>query len=148
MPYTYDYPRPAAASDVALFADGPDGRPILLLIQRGKAPFKDQWALPGGFMEIDEPLEETARRELREETGIHAPPLRFVGLYDAPGRDPRGRVLSAVYTALLPEAVSCQAGDDAAQARWFPIDALPTLAFDHAQVVADALATLPPRPER
>ena len=147
--YTYDYPRPAVTADAAVFAfsggagGAPGGGWELLLVERRNEPFRGRWALPGGFLEMDETAEACARRELREETGVHLPgrPFAFVGLFDAVGRDPRGRVLSAAYAVAAPKSeCAVRAGDDAAAARWFPLAALPPLAFDHAAVVRAAAA--------
>jgi 8-oxo-dGTP diphosphatase len=115
----------------------------VLLIQRQREPFAGRWALPGGFVEPDEALADAAARELQEETGVHGLPMVAMvesGVYARPGRDPRGRVVSVAYWALLPGAVELAAGDDAAGAAWYPIDALPRpLAFDHEAILAAAL---------
>lgn len=134
MSYTYDYPRPMLTADCVV-SDG-DGR--VLLVRRGNEPFKGCWALPGGFMEMDETIEQCVVRELREETGLHATVemLRLVGVFSVPGRDPRGRTVTAAYALSLPDAVSkAKAGDDAAALDWFPLSALPPLAFDHAEIL-------------
>ncbi|WP_405223015.1 NUDIX domain-containing protein [Lentisalinibacter sediminis] len=137
MPF-YEHPRPALTADVVLIAARP--RPSILLIRRGKPPYEGRWALPGGFVEMDEDLESAARRELAEETGLEAGPLVQVGAFGRPGRDPRGRVVSVAWTGgpavdeALPEAAS-----DAAEVRWFPLDDLPELAFDHGEIIAAAL---------
>ncbi|MCF3143686.1 NUDIX hydrolase [Streptomyces platensis] len=122
-------------ADVVLLAAG-----NVLLIERGWDPFKGRWALPGGHVDRGETSLAAAARELEEETGITVPvaDLRQVGAYDAPGRDPRGRYVSVAYTATLPSPVSPMAGDDATAARWWPLDALPHLAFDHAEILAHA----------
>lgn len=124
-------------ADVVLLAAG-----HVLLIERGWAPYKGCWALPGGHVDIGETSLAAAARELEEEAGIAVPvaDLRQVGAYDAPGRDPRGRYVSVAYTATLPSPVLPMAGDDATAARWWPLDALPDLAFDHAEILADAAA--------
>lgn len=139
--YCYEYPRPAVAVDIAVLQWRQDGLKVLL-IQRGREPFAGMWALPGGFVEIDEPLEEAARRELQEETGVSDVPLKEAGIDGKPGRDPRGRTISAVYYAIVPadRPVNVQHGDDAAGARWFDVQALPELAFDHADVLAMVMA--------
>jgi len=132
----------------------------VLLVRRGGEPFKGCWALPGGFMEMDETIEHCAVRELEEETGLHfaEQELRLIGVYSAPGRDPRGRTVTAAYRVESVErrtesgetpqscgqlplgrgAVEPVAGDDAAEVRWWPLAALPPLAFDHADIVAAA----------
>lgn len=118
----------------------------VLLIQRGIEPFKGQWALPGGFVDPNEGLEQAARRELREETGVADVPghLEQLGTYGDPGRDPRGRTVSAVYVAMSPDTPEVEGADDAADARWWPVPALAPngdvpLAFDHERIVADAV---------
>lgn len=143
MPFTYDYPRPAVTVDLALVTADDAGRAQLLLIQRGHAPFAGAWALPGGFVDEHEDLEDAARRELLEETRVHAGALVQLGAYGAPGRDPRGHTVGVVYLSLCgPGAASPEAGDDAALCRWFPLHAPPTLAFDHDVIVRDAATTL------
>jgi 8-oxo-dGTP diphosphatase len=110
----------------------------VLLIRRGKPPFEGALALPGGKVKQDELLLDAAKRELFEETGVAAE-LRFHSLCDSLDRDPRGRFISAVYVGVLEEAVVVRAGDDAADAGWVPVKALPPLAFDHAEVVRSVL---------
>jgi 8-oxo-dGTP diphosphatase len=135
---------PADTADIVLLADR-DGIPCVLVIQRAddSDAFPGYRALPGGYRENGETSEQAARRELLEETGIHAPvELRHVGRYDTPGRDPSGPVASDVYVGTLPEAVQPHAGDDAQDAGWLPVALLlaePTvLAFDHAKILRDA----------
>nr|WP_024126101.1 NUDIX hydrolase [Streptomyces sp. FR1]AHE38719.1 Hypothetical protein pFRL2_44c [Streptomyces sp. FR1] len=122
-------------ADVVLLAAG-----HVLLIERGWDPFKGRWALPGGHVDTEETSLDASVRELEEETGITVPAanLRQVGAFDAPGRDPRGRYVSVAYTATLPTPVRPTAGDDATAARWWPLNALPDLAFDHADILARA----------
>ncbi|HRT31038.1 MAG TPA: NUDIX hydrolase, partial [Anaerolineae bacterium] len=103
MPYTYDYPRPMLTVDIALARPGPRG-PEVLLIQRGHPPFKGAWALPGGFVEEGETLEQAARRELQEETGLTDLPLQQLAAFGDPGRDPRGWTVSVVFWSWLGEA--------------------------------------------
>jgi 8-oxo-dGTP diphosphatase len=141
--YTYDYPRPSVTVDIVVFQSRPDSLHVLL-IQRGREPYKGYWALPGGFVEMDEPLEATARRELQEETGLSVPRLDQLGAYGDPERDPRGRVISIVYLALLPKKAASQVAgaSDASRAAWFPINDLPSLAFDHDKILQDARRNL------
>lgn len=138
MPYTYDYPRPAVTADILVFAD--EGR-SLLLIQRGNEPFKGMWAFPGGFFDMsDADIEHTASRELEEETGLSGLPLTLIGIASRKGRDPRGRTVTAAFMAdVQRQSVTPRAGDDAKLAQWFPLDALPPLAFDHAEILEKAL---------
>lgn len=138
--YTYDYPRPMLTADCVVVRSGSE----VLLVRRGGEPFKGCWALPGGFMEMDETIEHCAVRELEEETGLRFAErdLRLIGVYSAPGRDPRGRTVTAAYRVELVERRaengSPVAGDDAAEVRWWPLAALPPLAFDHAEIIAAA----------
>jgi 8-oxo-dGTP diphosphatase len=117
------------------------GAPVasLLLIQRAHPPFAGEWALPGGFVEEGERVADAAPRELSEETGLKTGGLRLLGVYDTPGRDPRGWTVSIVYLATVQTQLAVSGADDARDARWFRADALPKLAFDHATIVADAL---------
>jgi 8-oxo-dGTP diphosphatase len=113
------------------------GRLELLLIERGGAPFQGCWALPGGFVEHDEDIDNAARRELEEETSVKGLILEQLYTFGAPNRDPRGRVVSVAYYTLVPPGrLSPRAGDDAARAQWFDAHHLPPLAFDHAEIVA------------
>jgi 8-oxo-dGTP diphosphatase len=140
--YSYPYPHPAVAADVAVFTLR-EGKLALLLIRRGGEPFKGMWALPGGFLEPDEDLDACARRELLEETGVEAARLRCFGNFSAPRRDPRERVISVAYLALLRSGqIVPKAGSDAAAARWFDVEALPPVAFDHAEIVEAAVGSL------
>ena len=140
--YTYEYPRPMVTADAVVVGHRSDGTHHLLLVQRGHDPFQGHWALPGGFMEMDETLEQCARRELAEETGLHLDgPLHEIKSFSDPGRDPRGRTITVAFLALvdLDRLPPVQGGDDAAQARWFPLKELPPLAFDHDAIVHEAL---------
>lgn len=117
-----------------------NGEDHVLLIQRKNEPFKDSWALPGGFVEDDEDLQPAAARELLEETGIEANNWEQLYTVGTPGRDPRGRTVSVVYTCEADmNTQKAQGGDDAKEAKWFPINDLPKLAFDHDEVLAKAL---------
>lgn len=137
------YPKPALTADICIFAEG-DEEMELLLVKRGGHPFLGCWALPGGFANKNEPLEETAARELAEETGVTDVELELVGVYSAPGRDPRGWTVSAAYGAVVDkDDITVKAGDDAAAARWFAVSELPEeLAFDHSEIIADACEML------
>ena len=139
--YTYPYPRPMLTADCVVTNTCGE----VLLIRRGNEPFKGSWALPGGFMEMDETIEHCAVRELMEETGIEVveDELHLVGVYSAPGRDPRGRTVTAAYAVRVYDGMQATAGDDAAEVRWWPLAALPPLAFDHAQIIADAISGPP-----
>lgn len=141
--YTYEHPRPALTVDVVIFTLRAD-RLQVLLVRRAEEPYADQWALPGGFVQMDESLETAAARELEEETGIQGAYLEQLYTFGEPERDPRGRVVSVAYFALIPAGAQARAagGSDASAAQWFPIDALPSLAFDHAEILAYALRRL------
>ncbi len=139
--FAYDYPRPAVTTDVVLLRSRT--HPEVLLIRRGHDPFAGAWALPGGFIEMEEDLEASARRELKEETGLHAGRLHQLGTWGEPGRDPRGRTISVVYIGWVKSVRAvARAGDDAVEAHWFPLDraarGAPKLAFDHCGVLRAA----------
>ena len=143
--YEYKYPRPAYTADTVLFSADENGEQHILLVRRGGEPFKGAWALPGGFVNEGERSIEAARRELSEETGIVVPDieaLALIGIYDTPGRDPRGWTISAAYAAQVSRMPEVHGSDDAADARWFPVSALPELAFDHKQIIDDVLALI------
>ena len=134
MAFEYKYARPALAVDCVVF--GLDDSLKVLLIERGLEPFKGSWALPGGFVEMDESLDEAARRELEEETSLKNIFLEQLYTFSAPDRDPRDRVVSAAYYALVRLLDHrLQAATDAKDARWFDVRKLPTLAFDHAKIL-------------
>ena len=135
--YTYRYPRPMLTVDAVVFTREP--KPRMLLVRRRNKPFVNQWALPGGFVEMDETLDTAVARELREETGLAGVPLTQFHTFGDPGRDPRGRTVSIAYVGVVGAAAPLQQGDDAAEAAWQPVDALPELAFDHADIVRMAL---------
>ena len=140
MEYSYKYPRPALTTDCVIF--GYDRRGLsVLLVERGLEPYKGAWALPGGFMRMDESADECAARELKEETHLEVSHLEQVGAFSDVHRDPRGRVVTIAYFALV-RTVEVAGGDDAADARWFPIHSLPQLAFDHKKILEAALQTL------
>jgi len=137
--------RPAVTVDVVLVAPS-EGRLKVLLVQRSRPPFAGCWALPGGFVEPNEPLETAARRELREETGAEPAHLVQVHTFGDPGRDPRGWTISVAYLALLGEgdvrAWQPQAGSDASKVGWFDLDDPPPLAFDHGWILSYAARRL------
>jgi len=137
MAYTYAYPRPAVTVDAVIFRKQ-NGQEEVLLIQRGNPPFENQWALPGGFVDMDEDLETAAMRELEEETGLKNIPLQQFYAFGAPGRDPRHRTISIAYRGVLDKPQPLQAGDDAKKAKWFLLDHLPEVAFDHSEIIEKA----------
>jgi 8-oxo-dGTP diphosphatase len=142
--HTYDYPRPALTVDVVIVTR--EARPRVLLVRRKKEPFAGSWALPGGFVDENERLTDAARRELIEETGVMVADLEQLYTAGDPGRDPRGWVVSVAYLAQVhPEALKPVAADDADEVGWFPLDALPALAFDHAMLLTRARTRLQDR---
>lgn len=136
--YTYEYPRPAMTSDCVIF--GFDGNAMrILLIERGVEPYKGYWALPGGFMRMNETIEQCAARELQEETGVRDVFLEQFHTFSSVDRDPRGRVVTVAFIALVrPDDYEVAGGDDATMAIWFDASMLPPLAFDHQDIVAKA----------
>jgi 8-oxo-dGTP diphosphatase len=135
MKFTYAYPRPMVTVDIAIVTR--ETKPRVLLIRRKHAPYTGMWALPGGYLNMDESLEEAARRELREETGVRAARLEQVHTFGDPGRDPRGRTITVLYLARIdPAQVKPQAADDAAEVGWHRLDRPPRLAFDHRQILS------------
>jgi ADP-ribose pyrophosphatase YjhB (NUDIX family) len=142
MPYTYEYPHPAVTVDGVVFGyDDADLK--VLLIQRDAAPYKLKWAIPGGFVGIDEGLEEAARRELEEETGITRLYLEQLYTFGEPKRDPRERIISVAYYALVKLADhAVRAASDARNVAWFPVADIPQLAFDHEEILEAALRRL------
>jgi len=137
-----DYPRPSVTVDVIIFTLREDDLQVLL-IKRGHPPFEGMWAIPGGFVDIVESLEDAALRELEEETGVRDVYLEQLYTFGDPGRDPRGRTITVAYFALVPaDTVRLRAGDDAADVRWWSVYDLPPLAFDHAGILAYALQRL------
>lgn len=142
MPYTYQYPRAALTVDCVVF--GFDEAELkVLLIQRALEPFKGKWALPGGFVHVDETTDDAARRELTEEAGLKGVFLEQLYTFGELGRDPRERVVSVAHYALVKlSGHRAKAATDAADAEWFPISNAPKLAFDHAEILALALARL------
>lgn len=141
--YTYQYPRPALTVDCAFFCKN-NNELYVLLIQRADDPFQDKWAFPGGFVDMDEDIEEAAYRELKEETGFVGFGLEQFKTYGAVNRDPRGRTVSVVYTCTMEsdELPVVKGEDDAKQAKWLSVDQLPPLAFDHDLIMSDLLEQL------
>lgn len=138
MTYTYEYPHPAVTVDIMVFTVE-DGDLKVLLIKRAQPPFEGKWALPGGFVEPDESLKRAAWRELREETGVNAGFLEQLGAFGHPDRDPRERVITVAYYALVPrDRLNIAAASDAAEAGLHSISDLPELAFDHAKILRRA----------
>ncbi len=141
--YVYDWPRPMVTVDAAVFTFSGD-RTKVLLINRGNEPFKGMWALPGGFVDMDEELEDAIVRELAEETGLTGIQLEQMRTFGTVGRDPRGRMITIVFMGIATEGQdTIRAGDDAAQAQWFDIEKVPDdMAFDHVDVVRFAIEKL------
>ena len=143
MSYTYQYPRPSVTLDAAVFRYTPKKEIELLLIQRGNDPFKNKWAFPGGFLEMDEEPLFGAARELEEETGLKDLPLKPAFTCGQTGRDPRGRCITMVFACLVANPnLSPKAADDAASAKWFNIKDIPALAFDHGRVFSQLLLSM------
>ena len=138
--YCYKYPHPAVTTDCVIF--GFDGERLqVLLVERGIEPYKGRWAFPGGFLKMDETAEEGALRELKEETGLEGAYMEQFHTFSAPERDPRERVITIAYYALV-KIQEVKGGDDAASARWFPLDEIPSLAFDHDYILRMATQRL------
>ncbi|MBU1010353.1 MAG: NUDIX hydrolase [Bacteroidetes bacterium] len=142
MAFTYPYPRPALTVDAVIVA-WHAGRVLLLLVRRKHPPFEGHWAIPGGFVQMDEPLEQAAARELAEETGLSGIALKQFYTYGDPMRDPRHRTVTVVYVGRINEEPPLpDAGDDAAEAAWFDMHQLPELAFDHRGIIGDVINSL------
>ena len=151
MAYTYKYPRPAVTADCIVITK--EAEPKVLLIERGDEPFKGCWAFPGGFMNMDETTEQCTMgfmnmdetteqctmRELEEETGLKVSKVYQIGAYSKVDRDPRGRTITVAYLAIIDEPVAVTGQDDAAKAEWWPLSDLPHLAFDHDEIISDAV---------
>lgn len=135
MTYTYEYPHPAVTTDIVIFTIRQDALKVLL-IKRALEPFRGCWALPGGFVEPDESLDQGARRELEEETGVRDVYLEQLYSFGRPDRDPRERVITVAYYALIPsDNIALRAASDAEGVGWFGIDEVPELAFDHPEIL-------------
>ncbi|HEY7840490.1 MAG TPA: NUDIX domain-containing protein [Gammaproteobacteria bacterium] len=142
MTYQYEYPHPAVTTDIVIFTLQDDELKALL-IRRALPPFKDSWALPGGFIEIDEDLEACALRELEEETGVTGVYLEQLYTFGRPDRDPRERVITVAYYALVPfDRMNIRASSDATEVAWHACKRLPPLAFDHSRIIQLALERL------
>ncbi|MDY6801764.1 MAG: NUDIX hydrolase [Bacteroidota bacterium] len=142
MIYTYAYPRPAVTVDIIVFKKEKNDVQILL-IERKNHPFKNMWALPGGFVDKDEDIKIAAYRELAEETSIQDIQLSQLHTFGKPGRDPRGHTISIVHIGFLQNSKQkIQAGDDAKNLQWFSVDQLPELAFDHQEIIEYAVASI------
>lgn len=128
-----DQPIYVTVDSVIFYEEGTEK--FVLLIQRKNEPYKSKWALPGGFLEEKETLEEGAARELKEETGIRVSSLKQIGIFADPGRDPRGRVISIAFAGKAYSKNNITAGDDAGDARWFNINDMPPVAFDHLKII-------------
>ena len=140
--YTYQYPHPALTTDIVVFTIRHSELKVLL-IKRAEEPYLGSWALPGGFVEIDESLDDAARRELEEETGVNGVYLEQLYTFGQPDRDPRERVISVAYYALIPsDRLQIRAASDAEAVGWFGLDELPQLAFDHQEILDVALTRL------
>lgn len=138
--FCYKYPHPAVTTDCVIF--GFDGTKLkILLIRRGIDPYKGKWALPGGFLNPEETAETGALRELKEETNLESAYIEQFHTYSDPDRDPRERVITIAYLALV-KLQEVKGGDDAAEAQWFPVNEVPQLAFDHDVILRDALSRL------
>jgi 8-oxo-dGTP diphosphatase len=134
--YKYEYPRAALTVDAIVYVREKELYKVLL-IERGREPYKNKWALPGGFIEMNETLETACKRELEEETGLLVDSMQQFKTYDAIDRDPRHRTISVVFSVELQTITAVKGNDDAARAAWFPINELPELGFDHAQILSE-----------
>jgi 8-oxo-dGTP diphosphatase len=134
LKYCYKYPRLAITVDAIIVAES-FSQDMILLIQRKFKPFEGVWALPGGFVGMDETLQDACQRELREETGISDVALHQFHTFDAIDRDPRQRTVTTVFYGRIRETLEVTGGDDARKADWFPIISLPEMAFDHAEII-------------
>lgn len=138
MNYSYEYPRPMLTVDAVILYFELETWNVLL-INRGNYPYKGMWALPGGFVDMDEDLLEAVRREVKEETNLEITSFTQLGAYGKPNRDPRGRNVAIVHYVIVEQKIKAIAGDDASDARWFSVNNLPELAFDHQEIINDAI---------
>ncbi|MBC7388275.1 MAG: NUDIX hydrolase [Opitutaceae bacterium] len=138
--YTYDYPRPALGTDMLLFSRQQE-KIYILLIERGHSPFEGFWAFPGGFVEEGESCEQAVLRELKEETGLEHSELFQIGTFSEPQRDPRGWIVTVAFAAWINmQKTKPVAGDDAKNVKWFSLNEIPPLAFDHAIILKKAIS--------
>lgn len=142
MAYTYQYPRPAVTTDCVVFSTDQLGQKYVLLIRRKNEPYKDHWAFPGGFLEMTETADQCAIRELAEETQIIVNNVKQIGAFSSVDRDPRGRTITIAFVTTLPHMEEPHGSDDAAEAKWFALNNLPPLAFDHAEILNAAINTI------
>jgi len=142
MGFTYNFPRPAVTTDTLVYREGKDCIEVLL-IKRKKEPYKDYWALPGGFLEMDETPEDGAKRELMEETSLSIDVLKEIGTFGDLDRDPRGRTITiAFYTFIDHRLKEAKASSDAAEVGWFSVEDLPAMAFDHKEIFKEGILKL------
>ncbi len=140
--YVYEWPRAMVTVDSVIFRQTKNCLEVLL-IKRGNEPYKGRWSLPGGFIEMDEELEDAAARELKEETGVSSVNLTQMRTYGTVGRDPRGRVISIVFRGMVKGNLKIKSGDDAADVKWFSVKGLPEkMGFDHRRIITDAIKML------
>lgn len=142
MEYCYQYPRPAVTVDMVIFRKNENREREILLIKRKNTPFKGSWAIPGGFVNMDETLLQSAKRELAEETGLKGISLYQFYTFGDPGRDPRGRTISVAFWGYCDENKIVKAGDDASETKWFSLKRLPKMAFDHDLIIKKALEVI------
>ncbi len=139
MSYTYKHPMPAVTTDAVIFNMKAEDKLTILLIQRKNEPFKDQWALPGGFVETDETLEQCVAREIEEETGLKDIKFYQLEAFSDPDRDPRHRTITMAFWGFSKNDAVIKPGSDAVNAKWFNLTKLPGLAFDHEKIIKKAL---------
>ncbi len=140
MKFNYKYPRPAVTVDILIFKFNNPTQ--ILLIERKNDPYKNSWAFPGGFVDENEALNEAAYRELAEETGLKTVELKQLQSFGNPGRDPRGHTVSIAYWGIIHGKENPKAGDDASKVEWFDLNELPSLAFDHQEILDFALKNI------
>lgn len=138
MKYCYDYPRPAVTVDAVVFRKS-ESQCQILLIKRKYPPFQFAWCLPGGFVDMNETLEEAVKRELEEETGLVGIHMEQVGSFSAVNRDPRGRTITIAFKGICEADFAVRGADDASEAVWWNVEELPELGFDHAEIIQQAM---------